>query len=149
MESIFEQRYAFDVVPISAESILEDFKTQFIAKIYIDIEPILNSVLTHKYLSIDDQNLLINHIKNNVNIYYYMGDKNTFLKLIYLLSSPDNIKILKALKDKILSNNYPKEFKIPSDTLKKLPTANLKEIVQIRYQSLLIRYIDHLISIFL
>ncbi len=147
-ESIYEQRHAFDVIPIEAETIIEDFKKDLLAKIFIEVEPILNSILTHKYLSIDDQHLLITNIKEHINIYYYMGDKETLIKLINHLSSPDHVKILKSLKEKIENNQYPKDFKLSSETLKKHPTSNLKEIVQIRYKSLLIRYINYLLTIY-
>lgn len=141
--TIFEQQHAFETITFDSAKILEDLKNDIVLKKYTEVEPILNAILTHKRLSNDDQLLFINHIKNNINIYYYMGDKDTFIKLVHY----DKNK-LNDLYQQIKQDDYPKDFKITTDTLKSLPTPNLKEIYKIRYKDLLLRYIKHLLNVF-
>lgn len=143
---VFEYE-TFGFISIDVEKELEEFKSNLLLKVYVEIEPILNAILTHKNLSDEQQTLILNDVRKNTNIYYYMGDKETFINLLHYLSSKP-LKDLKELKTQITNNEYPKLFKIKAETLKNLASNNLREIYKLRYKSLLLRYIDHLIILY-
>lgn len=141
---IFEQQNVLSTIELEESTVLDEFKKSLLLKVYLEVEPLLNAILTHRYLSTNQQHLFLNHIKNNSSIYYYMGDKDIFIKLLNKITSKNAIQTIKELKKNIKEDQYPKDLKIPTETLKNL-TLNLKEIYRLRYKALLLRYIDHII----
>lgn len=126
------------------EKMIEKFKKEHIHKVNIKVEPILNAILTSIKIKDDDKDLLYNDIENNVYIYYYM-DKEVFIKLFSYIANPNLLKSLKKLKKTILNDEIPETLRVKSD---EALTKNVKELYNIRYQNLLLRYINYLILLF-
>lgn len=126
------------------EKMIEKFKKEHIHKVNIKVEPILNAILTSIKIKDDDKDLLYNDIENNVYIYYYM-DKEVFIKLFSYIANPNLLKSLKKLKKTIENDEIPETLRVKSD---EALTKNVKELYNIRYQNLLLRYINYLILLF-
>ncbi len=126
------------------EKMIEKFKKEHIHKVNIKVEPILNAILTSIKIKDDDKDLLYNDIENNVYIYYYM-DKEVFIKLFSYIADPNILKSLKKLKKNILNDEIPTTLRVKSD---EALTKNVKELYNLRYQNLLLRYINYLILLF-
>jgi hypothetical protein len=130
------------------EEIIAQFKKEHSHKINLKLEPYINAVLTSSKIKDEDKDLIFNDIETHINIYYYM-EKDIFLKLFSYIAGTNMLKNLKQLKKEINENNLPQTLKItPVKNTEEVLTKDLKILYNIRYNNLLLRYIDYLINLF-
>lgn len=120
---------------------LERIKSEYGAKYGVKLEPLYDFITRNK-LDIIYKNKLLQSIEDNVNLYYYMNIEY-FINIINYVTVP-NVNIVKKLRE--LHTNIIND-KIPKKLLSAPKDVNL-DIYDIRYKSLLQRYIVFLINIF-
>lgn len=118
------------------ETILIQFKKNHDLKTNQQILPILTALMTSKFRDVDKQ-LILNHIENHINVFYYMN-KDILIKLIHYIAGPKLLTTLKSLKIRV-TKKIPKDLWIPSD--------DVKEIYELRYTAILLNYIDYFINL--
>lgn len=148
-ENIFE--FQNIIIPnVDVKELIENFKKEHSFKINVELEPLLNAILTNKNLNTEDKDKLIESIENNIQIYVSM-DKNILISLIdYISNNKINNKLkFNNLVYQIQNDNIPNELNIKKiyDEYKKL-NVKLKDIINIKYKNLLLRYINWLREIF-
>lgn len=114
---------------------IKQFRQQHTLNESQKIEPLLNGVFELKNLSDTQKELIYNDCINNVDLYFYLS-KDVFIDV--LRHSSD----LKKLRAKIVAGD--EIIKLP--TVPKI-TKNLKKILEIRHQAMVIRYIDYLTAL--
>jgi len=122
---------------------LEKIKKEHGLKIYLKLTPLFDYINNNK-LAIEDNNKLIDSIMNNIYIYYYMNNDVLILILNYTLGQ---IGKLQTLLDLVINNKTPKKVMIENNQYEGL-SATYKKIYNIRYNNMLIRYVNHLIQLF-
>lgn len=134
-----DTRYIFEKTSVDVTTVIENFKKEFSAKIMLDIEPLLNAILTNTNIRSEDQEKLITSIHDNINIYYYMNT-DILIKIINYAASTDMKKKLKKTRNPIeISEVNQDEY----NNLNK----NQKEIYLQRFDNLVDRYIQFLINV--
>lgn len=121
---------------------LEKIKKEHGLKIYLKLTPLFDYINNNK-LTDEDNNKLIESIMNNIYIYYYMNNDVLILILNYTLGQ---LNKLQNLLDLVINNKTPKKVIVENTQYENLqPTV--KKIYNIRYNNMLIRYINFLINI--
>lgn len=134
-----EDQFLFEKTSLDVTAVIDNFKKEFSPKIMIDIEPLLNAILTNPNIRSNDQETLITSIHDQINLYYYMNTE-ILIKIIDY-GGKDMKKKLKKVKGNpidILDINQ-EEY----NSLKK----NQKEIYQLKFDNLVDRYITFLINV--
>lgn len=133
--TIDENKYAYEKQTVSTE-VIENFKKEFSPKIMLEIEPLLNAILTNMKINQSDKDKLVTSIEQNINLYYYM---NTELLIKIINHTHAVVKNLKKLQHK-------NTIEIDSEEYNQLDKAQ-KEIYKIRYDNLIERYATYLIQV--
>jgi len=123
--------------------LVENFKKNHLPKINLKLEPILNAILTSNKLKSEDVEKLYEDVLNNYNLYYYMAS-DLFLKLFHYVEGITISKNLNKLKKNVLAGEIPPQLIIKEEINKEM-----KELYNIRYNNLLLRYIDYLINLYI
>jgi len=123
--------------------LVENFKKNHLPKINLKLEPILNAILTSNKLKSEDVEKLYEDVLNNYNLYYYMAS-DLFLKLFHYVEGITISKNLNKLKKNVLAGEIPSQLIIKNEEIKEM-----KELYNIRYNNLLLRYIDYLINLYI
>jgi hypothetical protein len=120
---------------------LEKIKKEHGLKVYLKLNPLFDYINNNK-LSVDDNNKLIASIMNNVYIYYYINHE-----VIILILNNTRVDQLSTLYQNVVNDKIPKKLIISNPTYDHLSTT-LKKIYDLRYKSLLLRYISFLQNVF-
>lgn len=132
-------KYLYEKTTVDVTLVVENFKKEFAPKIMLSIEPLLNAILTNNKLKSEDQEILVNSIHDNINIYYYMNIE-ILIKLINLTATSKFKEKLKKIKDNPIDLLDMKE---EYEHLKK----DQKQIYEMRFNHLVDRYIQFLIQV--
>lgn len=94
---IEENKYIFEATSVDVISVIESFKKEFPSKTMIEIEPLLNAILTNNKINAEQQEVLVNSIRENINIYYYMNN-DILIKLINHVAGSNMKRKLQKIK---------------------------------------------------
>jgi len=120
---------------------LEKIKKEHGLKVYLKLTPLFDYINNNK-LTIEENNKLILSIMNNIYIYFYMNHEVLILILNYT-----RVDQLSILYQNVVQDKIPKKIILKNPNEEHLSPA-LKKIYDLRYKSLLLRYITFLQKVF-
>ncbi len=130
-------KFLYEKTAVDVTIVVENFKKEFSPKIMLSIEPLLNAILTNNKLKAEDQELLVNSIHDNINLYYYMNIE-ILIKLINIAASGNIKEKLKKIKGNPIDIDKEEYEHLKKDQ---------KQIYEIRFNNLVHRYIQFLIQV--